>query len=81
MAVEEFANTLDRLASGLSDPAEAIAVWVRHTLSRAFHEPIWQPLLMREVCRPARSAEGSASSSCATLEKAFPSNAWWWQTS
>lgn len=45
---EEFANTLDRLASGLADPAEVIAVSVRHTLLRACREPVWGQLLIRE---------------------------------
>ena len=45
---EEFANTLDRLASGLADPAEVIAVSVRHTLLRARREPVWGQLLIRE---------------------------------
>lgn len=45
---EEFADTLDRLASGLSDPAEVIAVSVRHTLMRARREPVWGQLLIQE---------------------------------
>ncbi|MBP0588310.1 TetR/AcrR family transcriptional regulator [Paraburkholderia sp. LEh10] len=45
---EEFANTLDQLASGLADPAEVIAVCVRHTLLRACREPVWGQLLIRE---------------------------------
>lgn len=45
---EEFADTLDHLASGLSDPAEVVAVCVRHTLMRARREPVWAQLLIRE---------------------------------
>ncbi|HGL6720722.1 TetR/AcrR family transcriptional regulator [Burkholderia contaminans] len=45
---EEFADSLDRLASGLSDPAEIIAVAVRHTLMRARREPVWGHFLIRE---------------------------------
>ncbi|MHB9842310.1 TetR/AcrR family transcriptional regulator [Paraburkholderia terrae] len=45
---EEFANTLDRLSRGLADPAEVIAVSVRHTLLRACREPVWGQLLIRE---------------------------------
>jgi AcrR family transcriptional regulator len=45
---EEFASTLDRLSSGLSDPAEVIAVSVRHTLLRACREPVWGQMLIRE---------------------------------
>lgn len=47
-AFEDFANTLDRVARGLSDPAEVIAVAVRHTLLRARREPVWGRLLIRE---------------------------------
>lgn len=49
---EEFAHTLDRLAGGLSDPAEVIAVSVRHTLLRACREPVWGQLLIREGLSP-----------------------------
>jgi AcrR family transcriptional regulator len=45
---EDFADTLDRLASGLSDPAEVIAVSVRHTLMRARRERVWGQFLIRE---------------------------------
>ncbi|WP_206996552.1 TetR/AcrR family transcriptional regulator [Trinickia mobilis] len=45
---DEFADALDHLASGLSDPAEVIAVSVRHTLMRARREPVWGQLLIRE---------------------------------
>jgi AcrR family transcriptional regulator len=45
---EEFADALDRLASNISDPAEAIAVSVRHTLLRARREPVWANFLIRE---------------------------------
>jgi AcrR family transcriptional regulator len=46
--LEEFADTLDRLAGALSDPAEVVAVCVRHTLMRARREPVWAQLLIRE---------------------------------
>lgn len=45
---EEFADMLDRLSGGLSDPAEIIAVSVRHTLLRAQREPVWGRFLIRE---------------------------------
>jgi AcrR family transcriptional regulator len=45
---EEFADTLDQLACDLSDPAEIVAVSVRHTLMRARREPVWGRLLIRE---------------------------------
>src|ERR1700722_11279681 len=45
---EEFADTLDRLASGLSDPAEVAAICARHTRARARREPVWGQLLIRE---------------------------------
>jgi AcrR family transcriptional regulator len=45
---EDFADTLDRLAAGLSDPAEVIAVSVRHTVMRARRDPVWGRFLIRE---------------------------------
>lgn len=45
---EEFGEQLDVLVSGLSDPAEVVAVGVRHTLMRARREPVWGSFLIRE---------------------------------
>lgn len=45
---DEFADWLDRLTTGLSDPAEVITVSVRHTLMRAHREPLWGQFLVRE---------------------------------
>lgn len=45
---EEFADWVDRLTTGLSDPAEVIAVSVRYTLMRAQREPLWGQFLVRE---------------------------------
>jgi AcrR family transcriptional regulator len=45
---EEFANMLDRLAGGITDPAEVVAVSVRHTVLRARHDPVWGRFLIRE---------------------------------
>lgn len=45
---EDFADRLDRLVGDLADPAEVIAVSVRHTLLRAQREPVWGRFLMRE---------------------------------
>ncbi|MGF6478510.1 AcrR family transcriptional regulator [Paraburkholderia sp. JPY419] len=45
---EEFANVLDRLAGGITDPAEVVAVSVRHTILRARHDPVWGRFLIRE---------------------------------
>ncbi len=47
-AFEDFADRLDAIAHGLNDPAEVIAIAVRHTLLRAQREPVWGRLLMRE---------------------------------
>ncbi|ANJ72053.1 TetR/AcrR family transcriptional regulator [Ralstonia insidiosa] len=47
-AFEDFADRLDGAAHGLTDPAEIIALSVRHTLLRAQREPVWGRLLMRE---------------------------------
>jgi AcrR family transcriptional regulator len=45
---EDFGEGLDALVSGLSDPAEAVALGVRHTLMRARREPVWGRFLIRE---------------------------------
>jgi AcrR family transcriptional regulator len=45
---EDFADTLDRCAANLPDPAEVISVSVRHTLLRARQEPLWGQFLIRE---------------------------------
>ena len=45
---EEFADTLDRLVADVGDPAEAIAICVRHTVLRARREPLWGRFLLRE---------------------------------
>lgn len=47
-AFEDFADRLDAIAHGLTDPAEVIAIAVRHTLLRVQREPVWGRLLMRE---------------------------------
>lgn len=46
---EEFADSLDKLTEGLSDPAEIISVSVRHTLVRARREPVWGRFGVRRV--------------------------------
>ena len=45
---EDFADALDRMLQGIEDPAEIIAISVRHTLIRARNEPLWGMLLVRE---------------------------------
>ncbi|CAB3791256.1 hypothetical protein LMG28614_03265 [Paraburkholderia ultramafica] len=45
---EEYADMLDLIACDLPDPAEVIAVAVRHTLRRASREPLWGHFLIRE---------------------------------
>ena len=45
---EDFADEVDRVIGGLSDPAQVMSVSVRHTLLRARREPIWGAFLIRE---------------------------------
>lgn len=45
---EEFADALDSLVKNIEDPAEAIAICVRHTILRARREPLWGRFLVRE---------------------------------
>jgi AcrR family transcriptional regulator len=45
---ESFADGLDQLVRDLDDPAEVIAVSIRHTLLRARRDPLWGRFLLRE---------------------------------
>src|SRR6185312_5909675 len=45
---DEFGDGLERLTTDLEDPAEVIAVCVRHTIVRARQEPLWGRFLLRE---------------------------------
>lgn len=45
---EEFGDALDRLVRDVEDPAEKVAICVRHTVLRARREPLWGRFLMRE---------------------------------
>ncbi len=45
---EDFGDALDRLVKHVADPAEVIAISVRHTLLRAQREPVWGQFLIRE---------------------------------
>ncbi|WP_199032072.1 TetR/AcrR family transcriptional regulator [Ralstonia sp. ASV6] len=47
-AFEDFADRLDGVSRGLTDPAEIVAISVRHILLRAQREPVWGRLLIRE---------------------------------
>jgi AcrR family transcriptional regulator len=45
---DAFADRLDQQVRLLADPAETIAVCIRHTLLRARQEPVWGRFLLRE---------------------------------
>jgi AcrR family transcriptional regulator len=45
---ESFADGLDELVRDLDDPAEVIAVSIRHTLLRVRRDPLWGRFLLRE---------------------------------
>jgi len=45
---DTFADGLDALVRDLKDPAEVIAVSIRHTLLRVRREPLWGRFLLRE---------------------------------
>ena len=48
---EEFADALDRQTVDVEDPAEVLAVSIRHAVLRAQREPLWGRLLIRETFR------------------------------
>jgi AcrR family transcriptional regulator len=58
---EEFADTLERLTSAVADPAEIIAISVRHTLLRAQAEPRWGSFFLRESLLPRGITRGLAA--------------------
>lgn len=45
---EDFGNWIDRLVADVTDPAEVLAIAVRHTMLRAQREPLWGQFLIRE---------------------------------
>tara|TARA_R110002095_G_scaffold181561_2_gene158861 strand:+ start:351 stop:1040 length:690 start_codon:yes stop_codon:yes gene_type:complete len=52
------ADALDRLVEDVEDPAEVIAISVRHTLLRAEQEPVWGRFLAREGFSAASVSRG-----------------------
>jgi AcrR family transcriptional regulator len=43
-----FGDTLERLTRDVEDPAEVVAICVRHTILRAHAEPLWGRFFLRE---------------------------------
>jgi len=54
----EFADWLDQLSAGIDDPAEVVALAVRHTVARAQREPLWGRFLIREGLSPGAIERG-----------------------
>jgi AcrR family transcriptional regulator len=55
---DDFGDALERLTADLDDPAQIIAVCVRHTIAHARKEPLWGTFLLREWYRPEAVAGG-----------------------
>jgi AcrR family transcriptional regulator len=55
---ESFGEALDRLTESIADPAEVIAVCVRHTIERARREPLWGRFFLREGHGPRAMRTG-----------------------
>lgn len=55
---ENFGNALEQLVKDIEDPAEVIAVCIRHTLLRARREPLWGRFLIRESLSPRMLSRG-----------------------
>lgn len=53
-----FGDALDRLTSDVEDPAEVIAICVRHTIVRAHAEPLWGRFFLREGFKPSAMTRG-----------------------
>ncbi len=45
---DQFGDTLERLTMDVADPAEVIAICVRHTILRAKTEPLWGSFFVRQ---------------------------------
>lgn len=58
IVVEEFGAVLDSLTAKTEDPAEVVAVCVRHTILRAQAEPLWGRFLLRESLTPHGLTKG-----------------------
>ena len=57
-AFERFADALDALVAGVDDPAEVIAISVRHTVARALATPVWGRFMIREGLSAQTLARG-----------------------
>jgi AcrR family transcriptional regulator len=55
---ESFGDALDGVTADHDDPAEIIAICVRHTIAYAGREPLWGRLLLREWHRPEGFSRG-----------------------
>jgi AcrR family transcriptional regulator len=53
-----FGDTLDRLTCDVEDPAEVVAICVRHTILRAHAEPLWGRFFLREGFKPSAMTRG-----------------------
>lgn len=58
MVFDGFGAALDRLTATVDDPAEKIAICVRHTITAAARDPLWGQLLLREWYRPQAFSSG-----------------------
>jgi len=55
---DAFGDALDALTAGRDDPAEIIAIGVRHAIAYAGNEPLWGRLLLREWHHPEALSRG-----------------------
>jgi AcrR family transcriptional regulator len=53
-----FGDTLTRLTSDVEDPAEVVAICVRHTILRAHADPLWGRFFLREGFKPSAMTRG-----------------------
>ncbi|MBC7174506.1 MAG: TetR/AcrR family transcriptional regulator [Polyangiaceae bacterium] len=55
---DDFGDALEKLTANIDDPAEIIAVSVRHVIGHARREPLWGRFLLREWYRPEAFPRG-----------------------
>ncbi|ATB41326.1 TetR family transcriptional regulator [Cystobacter fuscus] len=68
---EDFADALDRLTADIGDPAEVLAISVRHAIRRARREPVWGRFLVREGLSARVMSRGLGQRLLRDIQKGF----------
>lgn len=71
---DAFGVALDELTAGHDDPAEVVAICVRHTIVYAGNDPLWGRLLLREWHQPEAFSRGLGARLLRDIGKGIASN-------